>query len=294
MTEVKKLKRAVIKEEYVAITGDFVKATLLNQFIYWSERVKDFDGFIEQENKRALDHGLTQQDITNGWLYKTAEELSEETMLGLSVASMRTHIKTLIDLNYISERNNPKYKWDRTKQYRVNLVEIAKALIDKGYNLEGYKIKLPFLNFKNGVKEIENGNNENLKAIPENTTKINSNNTKKKESKKETFDDLINSFTENEEERELLGEWLKVRKAKRAAMTTKAIELNLNKLRELASKSNMSIIEYLKEIICRGWQAFYEIKNYKINEQKKEKNKWSVSFSELYDTVEEIGGLNEI
>ena len=75
-------------------------------------------------------------------------------------------------------------------------------------------------------------------------------------------DDLINSFTENEEERALLSEWLKVRKAKRAAMTNRAIELNLAKLKDLANKSNMSVVEYLKEVICRGWAAFFEIKNF--------------------------------
>jgi len=37
------LKRIVIKEELVVLTGDYRKAILLNQFLYWSERVKDFD-----------------------------------------------------------------------------------------------------------------------------------------------------------------------------------------------------------------------------------------------------------
>ena len=76
-------------------------------------------------------------------------------------------------------------------------------------------------------------------------------------------------FPDYVERKELLQEWLKVRKAKRAAMTDKAIQLNLEKLDTLASKSNMTVCEYLKEVICRGWQAFYEIKNYdKPTEQK--------------------------
>ena len=45
-------------------------------------------------------------------------------------------------------------------------------------------------------------------------------------------------------------------------MTDRAIELNLKKLNNLAEKSNMSVVEYLKEVICRGWQAFFEIKDY--------------------------------
>ena len=58
---------------------------------------------------------------------------------------------------------------------------------------------------------------------------------------------------------DLLNEWVKVRKQKRAANTVKAIELNLEKLIACASSSNMTVSKYLEEVICRGWQAFYEI-----------------------------------
>lgn len=88
---------------------------------------------------------------------------------------------------------------------------------------------------------------------------------KQKESKKSevAFDTLIENYAKgNEEIKTLLGEWLKVRKAKRAAMTNYAIELNLNKLDRLAKESNLTVPEYLKEVICRGWQAFYAIKNF--------------------------------
>lgn len=189
MEEIQKLKRAVIKEEYVAITGDFIKAVILNQFIYWSERVKDFDVYIEQENARATMHGMATQDLTGGWIYKTSEELSSETMLGLSVASIRNHIKALEKMGFLSERNNPKYKWDKTKQYRVNLCEVLEKLHENGYTLDGYKTDIrvlnnntPFLNSKNGDKETKNQTERNLTAIPEITTKTTSNITTKKSS----------------------------------------------------------------------------------------------------------------
>lgn len=67
---------------------------------------------------------------------------------------------------------------------------------------------------------------------------------------------------------ELLLEWLKVRKAKRAATTDRAIELNLNKLDKLATESGMAVTEYLQEVIRRGWQAFYPINNYAGNNGK--------------------------
>ena len=79
-----RLKRAVIKEEFIAITGGFEKALILNQFLYWSERVSDFDEFIKQENERAVQQGEEPRELTNGWIYKRAEDLSSETMLNLS------------------------------------------------------------------------------------------------------------------------------------------------------------------------------------------------------------------
>ena len=71
---------------------------------------------------------------------------------------------------------------------------------------------------------------------------------------------------------ELLKEWLKVRKAKRAAMTDRAIELNLNKLDRLAAESQMSVVDYLKEVIRRGWQAFFVIKDYNTPTNEKNDN----------------------
>lgn len=113
------------------------------------------------------------------------------------------------------------------------------------------------------------------KSLPNNITIYNNSNNQdnkesKKERKKDSFDIIISEYARGDQEvEELLGEWLKVRKAKRAAMTDKAIELNLKKLDSLAMESNMSVPDYLREVICRGWQAFYPINNnnYKKSER---------------------------
>lgn len=138
-----KIKKAVIREDLLSITNDFRKAIILNQFIYWSERVSDADKFIEKENEIARSNGENEKELFYGWIYKTAEELAEEVMLGLSASQIRRYINDLVKMGYISKRNNPKYKWDRTLQYRVNLVNIAKALKKNGYPLSEYKINIP-------------------------------------------------------------------------------------------------------------------------------------------------------
>ena len=48
-----KIKKAVIREDLLSITNDYRKAIILNQFIYWSERVSDADKFIKKENEIA-------------------------------------------------------------------------------------------------------------------------------------------------------------------------------------------------------------------------------------------------
>ena len=165
----KKLKRSVIKEELVVLTGDFVKAVLLNQFIYWSERVSDFDKFIQEERIRVENDGKELDiDLQNGWIYKKSEDLSKETMLNMTAKSIRNHVRELVDRGFLSERTNPKFKWDKTMQYRVNLKKIQDELYVISYYLEGYKVSISrsenisVQGEENTLQEVEN-----YAAIPE-------------------------------------------------------------------------------------------------------------------------------
>lgn len=135
------LKRVVIKEELVELTGDFRSAIILNQFIYWTERMKDTDRYIEEEIERASKEDIKiDMDKSYGWIYKATDELNEEVMLGMSAATIRKYIKQLIDAGYLKERKNPKYKWDKTMQYRVDIYKVQLELAKLGYALEGYKL----------------------------------------------------------------------------------------------------------------------------------------------------------
>lgn len=150
-------------------------------------------------------------------------------------------------------------------------------LIDYGYlyvqSFDGRtrELKSRLSNFeRQTVKECKADIKDLKESNTSNNTSINTD--KKKASKQGSFNEIIDSylspdgksvrFEDYAERRELLQEWLKVRKAKRAAMTDRAIQMNLEKLDDLAKQSRMSVTEYLREIICRGWAAFYVIKNY--------------------------------
>lgn len=87
----------------------------------------------------------------------------------------------------------------------------------------------------------------------------------KKTRKDNSFDDIINAYTNDPQTKDLLGAWLQNRKAKRAAMTDRAIQGCIGKLDKCAQESRMSVNDYLDEVICRGWSAFFPIENYRNN-----------------------------
>lgn len=132
----RKLKRVVIKEELVVLTGGTLSALILNQFLYWSERVRDFDRFIEIEKAQRRD-GDPNVEPTGDWIDGSISELKEALMINDSEATIRRRISALVDAGYLEKRQSPD-KWDRTLQYRPNISNIQQALLDMGYVLEGY------------------------------------------------------------------------------------------------------------------------------------------------------------
>lgn len=136
----KKLKRVVIKEEFLELTGDFVEAIILNQFFYWNERMEYLDKIIEEEISRAKSNNIdVNMPLTEGWIYKKAEQLQEEIMIS-TPSNINKKINDLVEKGYLEKRNNPNYAWDRTLQYRLNISKIVVDLGKLGYTLEGYKI----------------------------------------------------------------------------------------------------------------------------------------------------------
>ena len=291
--ETKKYKRAVIKEELYILTGNGIRAMILNQFLYWSERISDFDEFIEQENQRALSDGGKTYEPTHGWIYKTAEELADEIMLDLTPHTMRNYVRDLVSSGFISERSNPVHKWDRTKQYRVNLSFIRAELERLGIPLSGY----PLLNQTETPKlERRTENNDfstenisvqtedfSVQTVPvseqyqrlqtENTTE----NLCKKErrasakaknydsiidSETENYDSIIDSETENEQLREAYREFLKMRKIKKDPMTNHALKLLIGKVNKLSRGDEQCAKDLLDEAIISGWKSVYPPKNY--------------------------------
>lgn len=182
---------------------------------------------------------------------------------GTSKPTVMKALKELTDKEYLikTEINKNGVKFN---EYQTNLTVVKKLYHpDKETLQEGSKETLP-----NNISI----NNIDNNIVKERKTSEEGSRSNSIGNKNNSFDKIINEYlTDGEsykyhdalERKELLIEWLKVRKAKRAALTDKAIQMNIAKLDKLAAESNMSVIEYLEEVICRGWAAFYPITNYK-------------------------------
>jgi hypothetical protein len=166
------LKRVVIKEELVALTGDITKSIVLNQLIYWSERVRDVSAYKKQENARRLammgyefdfDKALL-TDLQYGWIYKSAQEMADEIMMSGSRVMVSRIFKEFEKNGWVISRRNPKNKMDKTKQYRVDIVQIQKDLYELGYNLEGYPLYEP----ANNALDVDGDNTVSFENSDEN------------------------------------------------------------------------------------------------------------------------------
>lgn len=98
------LKRLYIKEEFVALTGDYRGAVLLNYL----------EGCYE-----------------NGWVQKSHEELGEESMI-LSSNTAREPMDRLVDAGWVLKKN--------LSQYRFNPTKVAEDLREIGYELQGWRL----------------------------------------------------------------------------------------------------------------------------------------------------------
>lgn len=177
-----------------------------------------------------------------------------------------------------------KYLADWTNSTKQGVIKCLKSLCDRGLIgkkenvINGVKFCEYYATELTGVlNKVECPMQQSLtggikQSLPNNLLLNNKlNNLKERKKESGSFDRLIAEYSNGDQEvTELIQEWLKVRKAKRAAMTDKAIELNLNKLDRLAAESRMSVPEYLREVICRGWQAFYPISNYQPRQQQRQ------------------------
>lgn len=136
--------------------------------------------------------------------------------------------------------------------------------------------------------------------VPPNRKEVNRREKNKKENKevskkenKASFDELIDNYTNNDDLRKELKNHLAVRKAKKGALTNRAIELALKDLDKLTAKipvnDNEAIdnakIAIVQQSILKGWIGFFELKQHQIELEN------STSGNPFFDLLREEGKM---
>ena len=94
---------------------------------------------------------------------------------------------------------------------------------------------------------------------------INKNSLDIKKNKKETnFDKIINEYTSNNDLKETIRDFMRMRKTIKAAMTDRALKILLTKLNGLA-ENDAKKIEILEQSISNSWRGVFPINQTKTN-----------------------------
>lgn len=107
-------------------------------------------------------------------------------------------------------------------------------------------------------KNVNTSYQNNQDPIDEKVKDNNTINNNKKEKGKTEFDEVINSYAENQDLKNAIYEFIKYRKSIKATLTTLALKKNLNKLNNISS-SDKEKIAILENSIMNGWKGLFPL-----------------------------------
>ncbi len=130
----------VLREDLIsACDGALETAVFISLLEYWTTVKRRMKNQIEHENKAREQEGLPPLPLDEEdfeWVYKTYEEWIEESLGLLTRHSLKKAIRHAQELGFVSIRRNPKYRWDKTHQYRLNVDALNRKLEEVVQTLE--------------------------------------------------------------------------------------------------------------------------------------------------------------
>ena len=179
------------------------------------------------------------------WTYNSIKAFNT-LMPYLSERKIREAINKLSDDGIIITGNFNKSAYDRTMWYAIT--QKGKSILQKR---------------KMESDKMSNQNIQNVKPIPDIIPyKIpdSKHNNKKVSKKAQSYDEIINSYTQNETLKTSLVEFVKMRSLnKRQPLTSFGLSKLLNKLDKLG-KTDAEKVEIVDQSVMRGWAGFFEVK----------------------------------
>lgn len=181
----------------------------------------------------------------NYWTYNSKKAFSE-LFPYMTERQIDYALRKLIDCGLVITGNYNKSSYDRTLWY---------AITKKGYSI--------IQNCEMETTKLSNGNNENVEPIPDINTDskpINKPNRKKKRKKAEqSYDEILNSMVEDNEVKNTIYDYIKMRKLIKKPMTDRALTMLINKLFKLSNSKQIQI-KILEQSILKNWTDIYPYK----------------------------------
>ena len=193
------------------------------------------------------------------WTYNSTRAFNELFPYA-SESSIKRALKSLQEKGIIKTGNYNKSSYDRTLWY---------AFTDLGESIVS--------NRQMEVNKSSNGDEQNGLTIPDINTndKTKDIKTNKKEKKETEFDSVINENFTDEELKQTIYEFIKMRKAIKKPLTTRGLELMINKLKKMTSNTNEQI-QILNNSIMNNWLGIFPLK-----EEEKQKEKVEYVINEM-------------
>lgn len=188
------------------------------------------------------------------WTYNSTRAFNELFPYA-SESSIKRALKSLQEKGIIKTGNYNKSSYDRTLWY---------AFTDLGESIVS--------NRQMEVNKSSNGSEQNGLTIPDINT---DDKTNKKEKKETEFDSVINENFTNEELKQTIYEFIKMRTAIKKPLTTRGLELMINKLKKITSNANEQI-QILNNSIMNNWLGIFPLK-----EEEKQKEKVEYVINEM-------------
>ena len=231
---------------FITVNKDLIKELGLEEAILLGELASEYDYW---NNKN---------EIEDGYFYSTIENIEEKTTL--TAYKQRKCLENLKNKEIIDIqiRGIPAKRYIKINEEKV--IEIFNNKLLK--NLTTGCKKTSQLE----VKKL-NGNN--------NIINNNINNNIKKEKKETEFDSVINENFTDEELKQTVYEFIKMRKAIKKPLTTRGLELMINKLKKMTSNTNEQI-QILNNSIMNNWLGIFPLK-----EEEKQKEKVEYVINEM-------------
>ena len=207
-----------------------LEAIIINNLLFWIEKNKA--------------NNVNYYDGTY-WTYNSIKALNELFPYA-SERKISYALKHLEEEGIIKTGNYNKLAYDRTLWY---------AFTEKGISIL-QKCCFHFTKSTNGFYKSD-------EPIPDINTDINTdnniNNNNKKERKKTSYDEILNSMVEDDDVKNTICDYIKMRKLIKKPMTDRAVTMLINKLFKLSNSKQIQI-KILEQSILKNWTDIYPYK----------------------------------